>query len=191
MEIGILIPLILTILILLFAGVLQNRTFREKENCYKAQIQKIERSLIADRCAFETDRCAFETDRRAFDKERQTFLQNEKYLIGIISGKEGKIQYRIPPPELFSDNPYWNTLSFWLRREKRWYCEKCDINLVDRQKDLHVHHIFGKAHNSPQHLKVLCIECHAEEEGHDFMKRDATYTAFLEWKRRLKQRRIT
>lgn len=167
-EIGVFVPLILIMLILVFVGMRQQRTFREKEKFHETQMQQMARSFAA---------------------ERRAFIQNEKDLIGIIStfhGKEAKIRYRIPPPEVFPDNPYWNALSFWLRREKQWCCEKCGINLVERQNDLHVHHIFGKAYNSPQHLKVLCIECHAEEEDHDFMKRDPAYKAFLEWKRRIK-----
>ena len=161
MEIGILIPLILTILILLFAIVRQHSTFREKEQFHETQMQQMARSFAA---------------------ERRAFIQKEKQLIGTSREKEAKILYRKSPPEIFADNPYWHALSFWLRREKQWCCEKCHINLVGRQHDLHVHHILGKAYNSPQHLKVLCIACHTEEKGHGFMKKDPAYKAFLEWK---------
>ena len=110
------------------------------------------------------------------------------WLGGVRRALDGSIHipYTNSPPDLPNNNDYWRDLSCWMREEKQWTCEKCGINLENRQSDLHVHHIFGKGFNSPQHLKVLCIECHAEEEGHDFMKRDVRYTAFLEWKRRLK-----
>ena len=91
------------------------------------------------------------------------------------------VSYRNSPPELFQDSPYWRKLSEWLREEKQWTCEKCRINLEDRRSDLHVHHIFGKGFNSPQHLKVLCIACHVEEPGHEFMKAYPEYKAFLKW----------
>lgn len=85
------------------------------------------------------------------------------------------------PPEISARNPYWRDLSFWMRAKDQWTCEKCGINLEDRPSDLHVHHIFGRGFNSPQHLKVLCIECHAEKPEHEFMKEHPEYKAFLKW----------
>ena len=84
----------------------------------------------------------------------------------------------------FRRKPILGALSFWIREEKQWTCEneKCRINLEDRRSDLHVHHIFGRGFNSPQHLKVLCIACHAKEPGHEFMKAYPEYKAFLKWK---------
>ena len=86
-----------------------------------------------------------------------------------------------PPPDLPQNDPYWDKLSNWMRAEKQWKCEKCGISLEDRRSDLHVHHIFGRGFNSPQHLKVLCRECHAEEPGHEHMKAYPEYDAFLKW----------
>lgn len=96
------------------------------------------------------------------------------------------IAFRNSPPEISADNSYWRDLSFWIRAKKQWTCEneECRINLESRRSDLHVHHIFGKAYNSPQHLKVLCIACHVEEPDHEFMKKDPAYKNFLVWKRR-------
>lgn len=164
METGILIPLILTILVLLFVCLRQRGEFREKEELHEKRMRQMERSFAA---------------------ERRAFIEKEKTFKGTFHETE-KLQFKTSPPELFSENAYWHALSLWLRREKRWCCEKCNINLVERQHDLHVHHIFGKAYNSPQHLKVLCRACHAEEPGHEFMKDYPEYKAFLEWKRRLK-----
>ena len=160
MEIGIFVVLILIILVLLCVCLRQRDEFHEKENLHEKRMQQMERSFAA---------------------ERRAFIEKEKTLREASHEKE-KIQYKTSPPELFSENAYWHALSLWLRREKRWCCEKCGINLVERQHDLHVHHIFGKAYNSPQHLKVLCIACHAKEPGHEFMKAFPEYKAFLKWK---------
>ena len=94
------------------------------------------------------------------------------------------IAFSNSPPEISKHNPYWRDLSNWMRAKKQWTCEKCCINLEDRPSDLHVHHIFGRGFNSPQHLKVLCRACHADEPHHEFMKADPKYKAFLTWKRR-------
>ena len=93
------------------------------------------------------------------------------------------IAFSDSPPEISAHNPYWRDLSFWMRAKKQWTCEneECRINLEDRPSDLHVHHIRGRGYNSPQHLKVLCIACHAEEPGHAFMKAYPEYEAFLKW----------
>ena len=159
MEIGIFIALILTILILLFIGIRQHRTFREKEEFHETRMQQMERSFAA---------------------ERRAFIQKEEKLGGAFHEKE-KIKFKTSPPELFVNSPYWRKLSDWMRAEKQWTCEKCGINLEKRQSDLHVHHIFGRGFNSPQHLKVLCRACHAEEPGHAFMKAFPEYRAFLKW----------
>ena len=87
-----------------------------------------------------------------------------------------------PPPALSNENPYWRDLSDWMRAEKQWTCEKCGINLEERQSDLHAHHILGRGFNSPQHLKVVCRACHAEEPGHEFMKAYPEYKVFLRWR---------
>ena len=91
------------------------------------------------------------------------------------------IAFKNLPPKLPQKNDYWQDLSRWMRKEKQWRCEKCCIDLKDRQQDLHVHHIFGRGFNSPQHLMVLCRACHAEEPGHAFMKAFPEYEAFLKW----------
>ena len=92
------------------------------------------------------------------------------------------IAFKNSPPKLPQENAYWEDLSRWIRAEKQWTCEKCCINLENRQQDLHVHHIFGRGFNSPQDLKVLCRACHAEQPEHAFMKAHPEYEAFLEWK---------
>ena len=103
-------------------------------------------------------------------------------LVRLGLANDNRLNVRNLPPDLSADNPYWRDLSRWIREEKQWTCEKCRINLEERQSDLHAHHVFGRGFNSPQHLKVLCIACHAEEPYHAFMKEHPEYKAFLKWR---------
>ena len=77
-------------------------------------MQQMERSFAAERRDFETD--------------RRALIQNEKELIGIIStfyGKETEIQWRISPPELFPENPYWKALSNAFGHWFGYVCPRC------------------------------------------------------------------
>ena len=103
-------------------------------------------------------------------------------LVRLGLANDNRLNVRNLPPDLSADNLYWRDLSRWIREEKQWTCEKCRINLEERQSDLHAHHVFGRGFNSPQHLKVLCIACHAEEPYHAFMKEHPEYKAFLKWR---------
>ena len=103
-------------------------------------------------------------------------------LVRLGLANDNQLNVRNLPPDLSADNLYWRDLSRWIREEKQWTCEKCRINLEERQSDLHAHHVFGRGFNSPQHLKVLCIACHAEEPYHEFMKEHPEYKAFLKWR---------
>ena len=103
-------------------------------------------------------------------------------LVRLGLANDNRLNFRNVPPDLSGDNPYWRDLSRWIREEKQWTCEKCRINLEERRSDLHAHHVFGRGFNSPQHLKVLCIACHAEEPYHEFMKAYPEYQEFLKWR---------
>lgn len=160
LEIYIIVALSLTLLILLFVMWKERRARRKNE---ARLIQETFGALIS----------RLENLVKALEQANQrAALQDDKI----------PIAFKNPPPDLPADNLYWRALSFWIRAEKQWTCEKCRINLEDRRKDLHVHHIFGRGFNSPQHLKVLCIACHAEELGQAFMKASPEYEAFLKWR---------
>jgi len=59
-------------------------------------------------------------------------------------------------------------------------CEKCGINLTSYPEFLSIHHINGNiTDNNPDNLKVLCLDCHAEEPGHQRMKESADYKLFI------------
>ena len=170
MEIHIIVGLSLTLIILLFA------IWTERKNMRVLQAETSQR-VDSHVKALQAEISRLEGVRRALAKGNQ--------LDGKIS-----VSYRKSPPELFQSNLYWRELSEWLREEKQWTCERCNICLKDRKYDLHVHHIFGRGFNSPQHLKVLCIGCHAEEPDHAFMKAYPEYKAFLEWKKGRRRRHV-
>ena len=175
MEIGILIPLILTILILLFIGFRQHSTFREKKKFHETQMQQMARSFAA---------------------ERKSFIQEEKILKKRLLKKEDEVislrnrdfslqqpTYNEPPPELFHKNAYWVALSAWYRREQDWMCEACGINLKTASHFLHVHHVHGRGYNAPEYLVALCVLCHSEQPDHAFMKTSQEYRDFMKWKK--------
>lgn len=157
---------------------LNNNERREDEKLLKKQISQLENSV------------------KALPQDNQkeiNFLANAARQVDELQEEivrlEGRrlIAFSNSPPEISVHNPYWRDLSFWMRAKKQWTCEneECRINLKDRPSDLHVHHIRGRGYNSPQHLKVLCRACHAEEPGHAFMKAYPEYKAFLKWKSKI------
>lgn len=86
------------------------------------------------------------------------------------------------PPTLSQNNEYWTELSNWYRKQRGWTCENCNLNLKKDKQFLDTHHIFGSGFNSPEHLKALCVGCHAEQKtpsDHSFMKNDKRYRKFV------------
>ena len=91
-------------------------------------------------------------------------------------------EYSEPPPEISQEDPYWRALSDWYREQKCWTCEHCGLNLEHQKQFLHTHHTRGRAYNSPEHLKALCVKCHADEKfpiDHSFMKDSPEYREFM------------
>jgi hypothetical protein len=84
-------------------------------------------------------------------------------------------------PKIYAKN--WQTISSQLKRLKNYTCEDCGINLVDNQYYLHTHHINSNPRdNIMTNLKVLCIECHAEQVGHGHMKELEDYNQYIKLK---------
>ena len=165
MEIGILIPLILTILILLFSGSRQRSTFRQIETRLRdALLEKIEEINLLQRHHHQTE----------------TRLQDK--LLEKIEGVEHLLrQYRTST--LFDyQSPWWQDYSWLYRHVRGWQCEECQLSLnLDRQY-LHTHHISGTQHNDPNDLKALCIACHSEQPGtnHHRLTTLEDYPEFME-----------
>lgn len=64
----------------------------------------------------------------------------------------------------------WPEISSQLKKDKDYQCETCCVVLKDHKRLLHVHHINGvKSDNSPDNLKVLCMDCHRREPLHSHM----------------------
>lgn len=71
-------------------------------------------------------------------------------------------------------------VSLQYRTSKNFICEECGINLFNNRKYLHTHHIDGdKSNNNNYNLKALCIECHAKQPNHEWMKSNPDYIKFL------------
>lgn len=187
METHIIVALSLALLILLFVT-WKDRNVHHKlrtletqigelKNLVKALPQNNQKDVLAE--MFRQKINVLADVARQVDELQAEIVQLEGVRLALTP-----IAFTKPPPDLFKDSPYWRKLSDWMREEKRWACEKCGIDLKGRRSDLHTHHIFGRGFNSPQHLKVLCIACHADEPHHEFMKAYPEYKAFLTWKRR-------
>ena len=72
------------------------------------------------------------------------------------------------PKNDYPDN--WKALSIKIRENANFICSDCRKSFKDRQQDLHVHHIDGiKWNNSANNLKVLCIDCHGHQPGHQHL----------------------
>ena len=137
METPILIPLVIVILILLFAGSRQKKEFRHTED-------RLRKAL--------------------FEKIKEVELLQSQHRPSSKGVNPSKPTYKESPPELFHTNIYWPVLSEWYRKEQHWTCERCAIDLKSRKQFLDTHHILGRGHNSPDHLKALCVKCHSDSE---------------------------
>lgn len=213
LEIHIIVALSLTLLFLLFV-MWKDRQVHNKLETLETQIGELKRLVSDARVVDQAGSRALATQISQLQNLVNALLQDnqkdalkdvfaeialqEINVLSDIARQADELQLEIvrlegrrliafsdSPPKISAHNPYWRDLSFWMRAKKQWTCEKCRINLEDRPSDLHVHHIRGRGFNSPEHLKVLCIACHAEEPGHAFMKAHLEYKAFLRWKKRL------
>lgn len=65
----------------------------------------------------------------------------------------------------------WNIISSRLKAEYGYTCQQCHIDLKNYPKLLHTHHANGvKSDNSSNNLKILCIECHANQPSHEHLR---------------------
>lgn len=56
------------------------------------------------------------------------------------------------------------------------------MELKMRTQFLHVHHVHGRSYNAPEYLMALCVGCHADQPGHEFMKNEQEYRDFVKWR---------
>lgn len=93
---------------------------------------------------------------------------------------------RIAVPEQYVRD--WSRISAMVRSQRNWTCEneKCGVKLdaEPERKWLHVHHVSGvRTDNRMSNLKVLCIECHSKQPGHEWLKVPEAAKQILKQKR--------
>ena len=86
----------------------------------------------------------------------------------------------------YSNN--FNDISKKLKEKLGWKCQSCGfiLNNNGMKQYLHAHHINGqKNDNREENLKIICLKCHAEEDGHGHMKNEK-YWEFIQIKKTFK-----
>lgn len=70
--------------------------------------------------------------------------------------------------------PNQDDLSREYRKAVGYRCQLCQVNCRNEQGLLHLHHVDGDPSNNAHHnLRVLCVDCHANEPLHQHMGRSA------------------
>jgi len=93
------------------------------------------------------------------------------------TGTDGRPRLR---PDGYTED--WPSISWAMRREARWKCRGCGVNLRGARHLLHVHHKNrNKQDNRPINLIALCVVCHCAQPRHGRLERAArsrgTYAA--------------
>ena len=155
MEIGLLIPLLLTIFILLFAALCLRGTYLAKETSLNDKIKQFEDALLE-----KTREC--DSLRDTLQKEKIKYLQEQL-----------TFEYQ---------SQWWQDYSYLYRHVREWQCEDCQLSFNSDRYYLHVHHRLGTMHNHPKDLRALCIACHSEQPGENHRKLKTTddYHTFME-----------
>ena len=194
MEYTIIISLVVVILILLYVGIRESKEHLEtKKELRQALDQKTEEIARIQELGVRQNREHLEREkelRQALDQKTEEIiriqelrLQLQHKLISRIENVEMLPADEFPiPPDILQDEDYWAALSNWYRQMKGWTCEVCKLKLEHRRYYLDTHHIHGRGYNSPQHLKALCVRCHAEQIepiDHSFMKDTRKYQDFM------------
>jgi hypothetical protein len=77
--------------------------------------------------------------------------------------------------------PEFQEISLAYRQAKNWTCEECKMTFANDKAALHTHHVNGiRSDNRRTNLRALCVRCHAEQPGHERMKFQSNYHAFME-----------
>lgn len=158
MEIGLLIPLLLTIFIFLFAAWCQRGKYLAKETSLNEKIKQFEDALLE-----KTREC--DSLRDTLEKEK---IKAIKYLQEQLT-----FDYQ---------SQWWQDYSYLYRHMRDWQCEDCQLSFNSDRYYLHVHHRLGTMHNHPKDLRALCIACHSEQPGvnHQKLKTTDDYHTFME-----------
>lgn len=83
----------------------------------------------------------------------------------IPSNKTVVIQHEYTPDHAEISRRY--------REEAGWTCQGCSVNLAKKEhrRLLHLHHLNGvEGDNTHENLRVLCVDCHSQQDFHERMK---------------------
>ena len=119
-----------------------------------------------------------------FNKIKQNFSLGEYIESHINHSKFSDVQLDIcTVPNAYTKS--WSSISKKRKEQENYICQTCGQGFSDKEckKFLHVHHIdANKRNNTPENLKVLCIECHCKEHNHGHIKQSPMYKEWLKSK---------
>lgn len=145
--------------------------------------KSIEELVVCRNCL---DNLSFENYRDVVAQKKDQIVKNfvvldffEKYPRQLIFDKPRHSNLTAP---LNTYSESFSQTSRELKEKLGWKCQSCGIYLGDKglKQYLHAHHINSlKNEDDEENLEVLCLKCHAEEDGHGHMK-NGKYREFLE-----------
>lgn len=102
----------------------------------------------------------------------------KKYPRDLISVKPTHTSFSAPL-NIYSKD--WSEISKNIRRQKKYKCESCEVELTGNEsRYLHVHHRNGQKYdNEKSNLEVLCIACHSEKPNHQHIKNLPEYNEYI------------
>ena len=88
------------------------------------------------------------------------------------------------PPVREGYGPGWKVLSRAVRERDNWICYVCGWQAVGRGRYfIHAHHLVARGRgglDTPENLISLCLECHADQPGHQRMRYSPDYQRFMD-----------
>ena len=172
--------------------VVSTKTDGKFEICRIRNIEKknsLEKLIVCRNCLRSI---SFENYDKVNQKNKDQIVNNftiinffENYPRQLFLDKPNYTNYTSPLND-YSNN--FNDISKKLKEKLGWKCQSCGfiLNNNGMKQYLHAHHINGqKNDNREENLKIICLKCHAEEDGHGHMKNEK-YWEFIQIKKTFK-----